>query len=178
MIAALRSDREILEILVNDKRVDIDLKYDGKELEEIFPRGELEEKVQECYEVIQEGRRKRKVEQEFTTHDGTKKRNMDQQLENDDGTKKRRMEQEAGKHNDKSEKLRCDPDEVRDNIRKDLIGKIDQVNEEKEVIKQTMNRNAEMMERELKKLKEKQDLEVAYLDEKLDEEKMNLERMW
>merc|ERR1719186_2064250 len=140
MIAALRSDREILEILVNDKRVDIDLKYDGKELEEIFPRGELEEKVQECYEVIQEGRRKRKVEQELATHDGTKKR---------------RMEQEAGKHDDKREKLRCDPDEVRDNIRKDLIGKIDQVNEEKEVIKQTMNRNAEMMERELKKLKEK-----------------------
>jgi len=148
--------KEILETLVNDERVDIDMKCDGRSLEWMITRSPCPMKF---HDVI-EKRRKRKKDQELAKHDG----------------KKAKMEEEAEVRNhDKKvkEKVRCDPNEVRDNLRKHLIDKIDQVNEEREILKQTMNKKSEKMENEMEYLnrcfnEEKRKLELRYTEEKID----------
>merc|ERR1719186_1889290 len=112
-----------------------------------------------CQDMI-EKRRKRKQNQELVKHDG----------------KKAKMEKEAEVTNhDKraEEKVRGDPNEVRDNLRKHLIDKIDQVNEEREILKQTMNKKSEKMKNEMEYLnrcfnEEKRKLELRYTEEKID----------
>merc|ERR1719186_439295 len=105
-----------------------------------------------CHDVI-EKRRKRKQDQELTNHDEANEN----------------MENGVTNHGRKvvKEKVRCDPDEVRDNLRRNLIEKIDQVNEEREILKEIMNKKAEEMENEMENLnrwfnEEKRKLESRY----------------
>lgn len=103
---------------------------------------------------------------------------MELEPSNDDRTKKRKMEKEEDQYYDIKEEVRYDPDEIRANIRKHLIEKIDLVNEKREVIKKTLNRNSEKMKKEMRELKEKQDLETKNLDRKLDEDKIEIEKKY